>query len=81
VPVCVTGNQLRSLLSGSVFGASPANYNDPPADAEPVADESANAIEATASSTPPVAADEETSSPANDNPPPAEVATATSTDI
>ena len=67
VPVCVTGMQLRSLLSGTVLGASAANDNDPPADAEPVADEPANAIGATASSTPPVAADTEASSPANDN--------------
>ena len=31
VPVCVTGIQLRSLLSGSVLGASAANDNDPSA--------------------------------------------------
>jgi len=63
VPVCVTGTQLRSLLSGSVLGASAANDNDPPADAEPPAEEPAVSVDATASSTPP---------PANDNPPPAE---------
>jgi hypothetical protein len=67
VPVCVTGIQLRSLLSGSVLGASAANDNDPPTEAEPPAEEPADAINATASSTPPVAADAETSSPANDN--------------
>ena len=72
VPVCVTGIQLRSLLSGSVLGASAANDNDPPAGAEPAAVEPTDAIDPTASSTPPLAADAETSSPANDNDPPPE---------
>ena len=68
VPVCVTGMQLRSLLSGSVLGASASsNDNDPPANAQPAAVEPTDAIDPTASSTPPLAADAKTSSPANDN--------------
>ena len=53
MPVCVTAIQLRSLLSGSVLGASAsANDNDPPADTEPASDGPAEPIDAAASPAP-----------------------------